>query len=83
MLRHLKGTECDLDMAFKFMERSIEVSADRKEDTDICTTLGDTITMLDTRSQKRGRDDDIDWALAVAEKLVSTLREVKRLKGMA
>jgi len=83
VLRHLKGTECDLDMAFRFMERSIEMAVGPKEETYKYTTLGDNVVKVDHRSQKHGRDDDIDWALATAEKLASTLREVKRFKGVS
>ena len=81
VLRHLKGTECDLDMAFRFMERSIAAVVSPKETIDASTTLHDTMLKVDSRGQKHGRDDEIDWALAVTEKLASTLREWKRLKG--
>ena len=81
VLRHLNGTVCDLDMAFRFMERSIKIVVGPKEEAYVCTALSDTMPQIDSRSQKHGRDDDIDWALSVVEKLASTLREVKRLKG--
>ena len=82
VLRHLKGSECDLDMAFKFMERSIEVNVGPKEEWESFATLSDTIMKVDPHNRKHGRDEDFDWALSVAERLASTLREVKRIKGL-
>ena len=81
ILRYLQEDQCDLDAAFRFIDKSIREMTNPCEDEGI--TYDNLVDTPEIQRQKRHRDEeDIDRALDVVERFVATLRtHTKRAKG--
>ncbi|KAG9243387.1 P-loop containing nucleoside triphosphate hydrolase protein [Calycina marina] len=92
ILRHLRSSQCNLNMAYSFMEICINSVADSSNATTkehswevvVNDESSDTEVQEESASSSNGKrerdEDELDLALKLVERVASTLREAKRSK---
>jgi hypothetical protein len=82
ILRYLGEEECTLDMALRFLERSVvQMKATNTAKSKFGVTCEETFDNSPTIQKRKAPDrDELDLALDVIERFVSSSRGVKRIK---